>query len=82
MANCNDSSLSFGNKKRAHDPKPSYTARPITTNKLAQYQVDRWFRSLSASNTKPKFRSQARSAAIPNLSSHKAAEKVADDKSH
>ena len=78
----NDSSLIADGKKKNRDPKTSYTARPISTNKLAQYQVDRWFRSFSAPNTKPKFRSQTRSALIPNLSSHKVAEKVADGKSH
>ena len=83
MANCNDSSLIFAIKKREPDPKKtSYTTRPLSTDKLGQYQVDRWFRSFSAPNTKPKLRSQVRSAFIPNLSSHKAAEEVADGKPH
>ena len=81
MANCNDLSLSFGNKKRSsNDPLKPYTV--LSTNKWAQYQVDRWFRSFSAPNTKPKLRSQIRSTFIPNLSSHKTAEKVANGKSH
>ena len=83
MANCNDSILIFATKKRNPDPKKtSYTDtdRPLSTNKLAQYQVDRWFRSFSAPNTKPKLRSQVRSALIPNLSSHKAAEEMPDCK--
>ena len=83
MANCNDSPLSFGNKKRVYDnPLKPYTDRPLSANKWAQYQVGRWFRSFSAPDTKPKLRSQVRSAFIPNPSPHKAAEKVADGKSH
>ncbi len=83
MANCNDLSLSFGNKKRSSgDHLKPYTDRLLSTNKWAQYQVDRWFRSFSAPNTKPKLRSQIRSTFIPNLSSHKTAEKVANGKSH
>ncbi len=83
MANCNDSSRSFGNKNPSDDdPLKPYTRRPISTNKWAQYQVDRWFRSFSAPNTKPKLRSLIRSTFIPNLSSHKAAEKVANGKPH
>ena len=81
MANCSDSI-----KKRDLDPEESlksYNARPISTNKLAQYQVNRWFRSsFSAPNTKPNLRSQIRSTFIPNLSSHKATEKVTDGKPH
>ena len=83
MANCNDSSLIFAIKKRETDPKKtSYTTRSLSTDKLGQYQVDRWFRSFSAPNTKPKLRSQDRSAFVPNHSSHKAAEKMTDSESH
>ena len=73
-----DSPLIFSRKKKGQvDPDESYN-RPLTTNKWSQYQVDRWFRSVSTSHAKPKLRSQICGTFVPNLPSHQSAEKMAN----
>lgn len=78
-----DLASSFFKKKQvgpesAHGRRPSAEGRaqhPLSDNKWSQYQVDRWFR---LSNAKPKLRAQVRSTFVPNLSSHKTAEEIAN----
>ncbi len=83
MTNCLNSSLNFITQRQRVEQEEGVVEKPpLSTNKWSQYQMDRWFRSCSTSHTKPKLRSQVRSAFIPNLSSHKAAEEVADGKPH
>ena len=80
MSNCLDSSLNFINQRRRR-VEHEEVIRPLSTNKWSQYQMDRWFRSFSASHTKPKLRSQVQGTFVPNLSSHQSAEEMADRES-
>ena len=63
------------------DRVESYTNRPLAANKWSQYQMDRWFRSFSASHTKPNLRSQIYGTFVPNRPSHQSAEEMADRES-
>ena len=80
MSNHIDSTLNFTRKKRSIDTDESHTNRPLAANKWSQYQVDRWYRSFSASHTKPKLCSQIKSTFVPNRSSHQSAEEMANRK--
>ena len=85
MTHYKDSTLNFPYKKRqAETVERGDTATPLrgnrtlSENKWSQYQVDRWYRSFSASHTKPKLCPQAQSTFVPNGSSHQSAEEMAD----
>lgn len=91
MTNYKDSTLNFPYKRRqadtverveshSHSVTPLRGNRPLSDNKWSQYQVDRWYRSFSASHTKPKLCSQVQSTFVPNCSSHQSAEEMADHK--
>ena len=81
MTNYIDSTLNFPHKRRQVETEErieSYTNRPLSANKWSQYQVDRWYRSFPESHTKPKLCAQIQRTFVPNRSSHKPAEEMAD----
>ena len=78
MNNYLASSLNFINQRRRVDQEKIVDTRPISANKWSQYQVDRWFRSVSTSHAKPKLHSQICGTFVPNLPSHQSAEKMAN----